>query len=149
MDSIGDGELFILLPIILLVFCLILVPVVFFILTLRKALLRCAQQSRTMEPDHVWFLLIPFFNIVWQFIVVTRMSVSLANEYRRRNLPIEPEPGKTLGITFCVLNLCGWIPIIGIFTGIAGLVCWIVYWVKIAGFSEKLAMPYTPPAPVQ
>jgi hypothetical protein len=48
----------------------------------------------------------------------------------------DPNPGQTLGLVMCVGNLiCG--PV--------GLVCWILYWVKIAGYSSKLMAP---PAPV-
>lgn len=132
----------------ILIFCCAgLVVAIFFLLTLQKTLQRCAPESRTMEPGQVWLMLIPLFNIVWQFIVVQRISASLANEYRRRNIPIEPEPGKMIGLAYCILGVCGIIPILGILASIACLVCWIIYWVKIGGYSENISMPYT--APVQ
>lgn len=39
----------------------------------------------------------------------------------------------------CILVICGMIPLVNFLAGPAALVCWIVYWVKIAGFSAKLA----------
>ena len=36
---------------------------VLYILTLRKALSRCAPQNRTTSPDSTWFLLIPLFQL--------------------------------------------------------------------------------------
>ena len=51
----------------------------------------------------------------------------------------EPQPGKNLGLIMCILVCCGFVPLLGLFTGIAALVCWILYWVKIAGCSAKLA----------
>ena len=41
----------------------------------------------------------------------------------------------------CILAATGLIPLIGILTGLAGLVCWIVYWVKISGYSRLLEQP--------
>jgi hypothetical protein len=32
-------------------------------------------------------------------------------------------------------------------TGIAGFICWVIYWVKIAEFSNKIALPYAAPVP--
>jgi hypothetical protein len=69
------------------------------------------------------------------------MASSLRNEFLRRQLPLaEPEPGKTLGIAMCILIATSWIPV-GIVTGFASLVCWILYWVKIAGYSRQIQFP--------
>jgi len=128
--------------IIVIIGCLLavaLIPGIFFILTLQKALQRCSPESRTTSPGTAWLLLVPLFNIIWQFILVSRMSESLHNEFIKRNIEEEPAPGKAIGIAFCILNICGIIPIIGIVASVCGLVCWIVYWVKIAGYSGKIA----------
>jgi hypothetical protein len=95
-------------------------------------------------------MLIPLFNLVWHFIVVTNIARSLANEYAMRRLPMyEREPGKGIGLAMCILAACGIIPVIGLFTWLAGLVCWIIYWVKISGYSRRLVAPiqYGPPPP--
>lgn len=120
---------------------ILIIPGVFFCLTLKKALDRCSPESRAMQPGMVWLLLIPLFNIVWQFLVVINMAKSLGAEFKKRGIAAEPEPGKTLGLIFCVLNICGLIPVIGMFLSLGGLVCWIIYWVKIADFSKKIAAP--------
>jgi hypothetical protein len=127
---------------ILIVAVIFLVPFIFFILTLQKALERCAPQIRTITPGAVWLLLIPLFNLVWMFIVVVRISETLGNEFRRRKLEREPSPGQAVGLASCALFLGGFIPFIGILARLAALVCWIIYWVKIAGYSAELAMPY-------
>ena len=78
----------------------------------------------------VWLLFIPQFNIVWHFIVVLNMAKSLGAEFQKRRIAEDRSPGQTIGLIMCIGNLiCG--PV--------GLVCWIVYWVKIAGYSSKLA----------
>jgi hypothetical protein len=118
-----------------------LVPFIFFLLTLQKAFNRCSPESRAMQPGMVWLMLIPLFNLVWQFFVVLNLTKSLAAEFRKRGIAVEPEPGKTMGLVMCILFCCGIIPFLGILCSLAGLVFWIIYWVKIAGFSSKLAAP--------
>jgi len=121
----------------LVVFALMLVPMIFYCLSLQKALNRCSPECQAMKPGMVWLLFIPLFNIVWQFMVVLNMAKSLAAEFQKRGIAEDPNPGQTLGLVMCIGNLiCG--PV--------GLVCWIMYWVKIAGYSSKIAEPPVPAA---
>jgi len=123
----------------LIVFLIFLVPFVFYVLTLQKALNRCAPENRAMEPTMIWLLLVPCFNIIWHFFVVLNMAKSLGKEFQKRGLAGDPEPGKKLGLVTCILPCCSIIPFVNMMTGPAYLVCWIMYWVKIADYSKKLA----------
>lgn len=119
-----------------------LVIAVFYLLTLMRALQKCAPQSRTMRPGMVWLLLIPFFNTIWSFFVVTAMSHSLANEFRLRGMVnAPPEPGELLGIAMSVCWVLGATPFLGFLGSLAGLVLMIMYWVKITEFSRMLDVP--------
>src|SRR5665213_4325068 len=96
--NLGGGE------IVVLVFAffgttVLFVPAgIFYILTLRNALWKCAAESRTMSPGRLWLLLIPFFNLGWHFVVILNMAKSLRNESLRRNFPNrDPESGQSLG----------------------------------------------------
>jgi hypothetical protein len=131
------------LVLILAVFSVVfLIPGIFYALTLQRLLERCAPASRAMSPGLVWLLLIPLFNLVWHFVVVTNVARSLRGEFVARGIPLpEAEPGKSLGIAMCALAASSWIPLLGFVTGLAGFVCWIVYWVKMADFSRQLSMP--------
>ena len=120
---------------------IMLIPLIFYCLTLQKALNRVSPENRAMAPGMVWLLLIPLFNIVWQFMVVLNMAKSLGAEFKKRNLAEEADPGKSIGLTACILLCCSVIPFVGGLAGLGYLVCWIIYWVKIAGFSGKLAAP--------
>jgi len=122
-------------------FAIMLIPGIFYCLTLQKALNRVSPENRAMGPGMVWLLFIPLFNIVWHFFVVLNMAKSLGAEFTKRNIVAEANPGKVIGLAMCILPCCGIIPVVNMFTGIAALVCWIIYWVKIAGFSNKLAAP--------
>jgi|SRR5579863_6589629 len=127
-----------------------LIPGVFYLLTLQKALGRCSPQARTTSPESVWLMLIPLFNLIYHFILVINIAKSLGNEFTRRGIPsADPEPGKSLGITMCVLDACSVIPVFGTLGALAGLVCWILYWVRISDLSGIIATPFPPPQPSQ
>jgi hypothetical protein len=125
----------------LIVLAIMLIPAIFYCLTLQKAMTRVSPENRAMGPGMVWLLFIPLFNIVWNFFVVLNLAKSLGAEFKKRNIPAEAEPAKGIGLAMCILACCGIIPVVNWFSGIATLVCWIIYWVKIAGFSGKLAAP--------
>jgi len=120
---------------------IILVPLIFYLLTLQKTLNRCAPENRAMAPGLVWLMFIPMFNIIWHFFIVINVAKSLGAEFQKRGITEEPQPGKTIGLIMCILAACGIVPILGILCSLGALVCWILYWVKIAGFSSKLAAP--------
>jgi hypothetical protein len=128
----------------LLSFCLFLflIPAIFYLLTLQNTLAKCPPGSRTMEPGMVWLQLIPLFHLIWQFFVVMAIAKSVGNEFRRRGIPCpDPLPGQNIGMAMCICGCCGIIPIINLLAGPAAFVLWIVYWVKVAGFSRMLDFP--------
>jgi hypothetical protein len=103
---------------------------VLFLLTLSRCLAQCSPRNRTMEPGLVWLNLIPLFDIVWMFVTIIKLSESLRNEYRDRGLPTDdPDFGQMMGILYMVFSLV---------CGLIGLIFFIMYWVKIAGFKNQL-----------
>ena len=144
MFSITIAKLIALTTIVAIVFGIALIPLIFFCITLQRCLNRCSPQCRTMTPAKVWLLLIPLFSLIWQFVVVSRIASSLSNEFKLRKIIGEPEPGKSLGLAFCILFVFGLIPIVSIFACMAGMVCGILYWVKIAKYSAEISIPVTP-----
>jgi len=119
-------------------FAIALVPLIFYVLTLQKAINRCAPENQAMQPAMTWLLLIPCVNLIWHFFVVLNLSKTLGAEFQKRGMAEEPEPGKLLGLIMCGLFCASIIPVIGALFSLGGLVCWILYWIKIAGFSKKL-----------
>ncbi|MFN6038664.1 MAG: hypothetical protein ACK452_09360 [Bacteroidota bacterium] len=76
---------------------------------------------------------------MWHFLMIGYIADSLAAEFKERNLPLRDErPGFAIGITFLILQLCGIIPILGVLASLGGLVCWIIYWVKISEYKNQL-----------
>lgn len=111
---------------------------IFFLLNLHRALQRCRPRNRTMEPGQVWLNLIPCFNLVWTFITVQKVAESLDNEFYDRRLREDGDFGKGIGTAYAALNVAACIPYIGGLFGIAGLVCFILYWVKIHQLRKRL-----------
>lgn len=125
-----------------------IVAAVFFLLSLQRALRLCAPQNRLMEPGSVWLCFIPLFNFVWIFFVVSRVANSLRREFEFREAP-QDDYGRGIGLAYCVLTVTSIIPIVGLLTGLAGMVCWIVFWVRISSLARILefgAMPEETPA---
>ncbi len=117
----------------------LLIPFILYMVTLQNTLKLIAQANRKMEPGLVWLLFIPIFGVIWHFMIVIRLSESIANEARSREIVLDSlEPGKQLGTAMCVLFVLSIIPVIGSITAIAGMVCWIIYWVRIAGYKRTL-----------
>ena len=116
-----------------------ILPAVFYILTLQKALSKCASSSLTLEPGMVWLLLIPLVNLVFHFFVVFGMADSLRNEFNRRGVVVvDLAPGKSIGLAMCVCGCCSIIPFLGVLASLGFLVLWVVYWAKIGEYSRML-----------
>ena len=98
-------------------------------MSLSKCLHQVAPRNRRIEPGQVWLNLIPLFNIVWIILTILRTAESLQNEYEDRGLRGDGDYGKTSGLIYYVGSLvCG--PV--------GLVGFIMYWMKIAGYTREL-----------
>ena len=105
---------------------------ILYIQTLQKTLHQIKPENRTISEGSLWLLLIPLFNLIWHFFVVNKMSISLANETKSRNINLgEIQPGQSIGIAMCILNLIPYLNIIG-------FVLWIIYWVKISNYKNIL-----------
>lgn len=112
---------------------------ILYLASLSGLLAKCSPAARTMQPGMVWLMLIPFFNLIWSFIVVNAISDSLAKEFGLRSLPLpEPMPGKPVGIAMAVCGACSIIPFVNFLAAPAHLVLWIMYWVKMSGYSHCL-----------
>lgn len=115
---------------------LFLIPVIFFLLTLQNTLKAISPENRRMPPSNVWLLFIPLFNLVWQFIVVDRIAQSIGAECARLNIPVnDPKPTYGIGLAW---NICNCIAFIPFFGGLASLVTFIIYWVKVAEFKKLI-----------
>ena len=123
-----------------LLWLLPLVPLVFYLLTLHRTLAACAPANRRMEPGAGVAAAHPASSaLVWQFFVVLAVSGSLgagvprsaASPPSRTRAVVGPGHVRPVGLRRHPVprpaGRCS-----------ASLVCWILYWVKIAGFRNLL-----------
>ncbi|MEW6468936.1 MAG: hypothetical protein AB1458_08435 [Bacteroidota bacterium] len=110
----------------LIVFGIPAVLGIFYCLTLQRTLEAVSPENRKMPPGQVWLLYIPLFNIVWHFLVVIAIADSLRDEMKKRGIPSKEErPTFGIGIATSVSPIF-------IVTLFYGVICWIIYWVKVA-----------------
>ena len=135
------------------ILALALIPMIFFLLTQQNTLKSIQPANRLMEPGLVWLQLIPLFGLVWQFIVVSRISDSIRNEFNSWQTDDSilgysdsesmrlayRRPTYDIGLAYCILFCCSIVPMLGSLAAIAGFVCWIIYWVKLAEYKKKIS----------
>ena len=116
---------------------LLIIPVAFYLMTLQRTLQVIIPENRRMPPWQVWLLLIPFFNLIWQFVVVNKISHSIRRECERLNIStIQEKPTFDLGNIQSLLFIAGFMPKIGFFFAFCGIICWIIYWVQVAKYQS-------------
>ena len=114
-----------------------------------------------MKPGWIWLQLIPFVGQVWQFFVVTNIAGSIKQEMETGSEDsilgiadtmtedeLRRKPTFNMGITYCMLNVV--YVLLKLVTrsrtstlltllALAGMVCWIIYWVQLAACKKKLS----------
>jgi hypothetical protein len=142
----------------------LLILAILFLLTEFNTLRYIRPENRLMQPGWVWLQLIPLFGQVWQFVVVMRIAGSIRNQWRAAEddsiLGISAEtdangitnkPTLGIGIAYCTINalmiFCNLLFRAAPNTGVSMIVgsmaivstiCWVVYWVSLAGWKRRL-----------
>ena len=94
------------------------------------------QQFQQMPSGQVWFLLIPLFNVVWNFIAYPKISESFKLYAQSKNMDDGSDYGRQMGTNYAIAMA------IGLVCGIAslvGLILWIMWLVKIYDYKKRLA----------
>lgn len=99
---------------------------------------RIPPQHRQMEPWQVWLLLIPLFNLVWNFFVYPKLARSYQSYFTEQGRTDLGDCGEQLGLWYAICaaaaTVVGIIPCLGMIlgpvAGIAALVLWIIFLVK-------------------
>lgn len=128
---------------------------IFFLITQQNTLKAIREENRLMRPGQVWLQLIPLYNYVWQFKVVSRISDSIRLEFDSRKddsilgysdvQAVEVaniRPTYDIGIAMCILNCCTLIraPFLEDFIGIAELSCSIIYCKKLLDYKRMIQL---------
>src|SRR5687768_11891449 len=81
--GLGSIELTVLIVIAVLIG---MIPKIFYLLTLHRAIEKVSPQHQQMPPGQVWLEFIPVFNLVWQFYNVNNVTRSLELEFQARGI---------------------------------------------------------------
>jgi hypothetical protein len=98
---------------------------------------RIPAQYREMDPAQVWLLMIPLFNIVWNFFVFPKLSRSYKAYLESMGDTSAGDCEATLAMAYCIVAAPYIIPCVNCFTGLAALVIVIIYLIKIDGLKAK------------
>ena len=120
-------------------------------------LMRCFQripaQFRTMEPAHVWLLMIPCFNLAWVFFVYQKLPESFKNYFNAVGRHDVGDCGKQLGMWYCICFVGSLIPYLGALAALASFVLLIMFLIKAhelkAMIPEGGQMPANPLGPIK
>lgn len=140
VDAAAGGMMAMILTILCVALAIGIAIAVFYCLTLSKALKQVRPGNRDMEPGQVWLVLIPFFNLYWNFKIASDIPSSLKREFRERGMGRSGDDyGANVGKWYAICCILGLVPFVNYVSGLAQLVLWIMFWVKIAGYSKELA----------
>ena len=123
-------------------FLLVLLGISVFILYLFYNLLNALPaEYRLMEPAMVFLLLIPCFNLVWNFFVFARISKSYENFFGDHDRPVG-DCGAGIGVPYSICAVLVSIPCLNyvtiFFCGPAMIVLIIIYLVQLHGLKKEI-----------
>lgn len=123
----------------ILIFLAIFIAIfVFYLLTLRKALVLAGPENRQMDPNLVWLNFVPLLNLGWIIYTVLKVSEAITNKLNAHDVQDPGQGAKAVGLTYGICGVVSIIPFIGMVAGLVGFVCWIIYWVKVAGYNSQM-----------
>lgn len=140
MGSLGFQELLLLAVVVLGM----LVPYIFFLITLQNALKTISPEYRQISPGTVWTMLIPVIGVVMLFIIANNIGSGFKKEFDRYAVFKQGKPTYALGLVFAILQSCYFVSsfmgtyLVSGLLSLGILVIWIVYWVQVNSVKNEL-----------
>ncbi len=106
---------------------------------------RVPQQYRVIEPGLVWLLLIPLFQVIWNFFVHVRVSRSFQNYFQATGDTTVGDCGESIGRWYAICVACTFVPCANYIAGPAALVLLIIFLVKVWDLRSRIGTT-APPA---
>ena len=126
----------------LLVFLIVFVVALAIAILLLYLVYSCYQrippQHRQMEPWQVWLLLIPLFNLIWNFFVYPKLAKSFQSYFAEQGRTDVGDCGEQLGLWYAICAALCAIPCVNYIAGPAALVLWIIFIVKAMGLKGQI-----------
>ena len=99
---------------------------------------RIPREFRKQEPGMVWLLMIPCFNLVWNFFVYQQLADSYKAYFASVGRTDVGDCGKSLGLWYAICVACCIIPCVNYLALPAGLVLLIIYLVKATDLKGQI-----------
>lgn len=109
--------------------------VCYLLFVLQKAI---PKQHQRIEPPMIWLLVIPLFNLVWNFFVYQQIADSYTSVFASRGQPQRGGAERQLGLAFSICAACSVVPCLGALAALAALVLLIIYLVKMFALKTEL-----------
>ena len=89
-----------------------------------------------MEPGMVWLLMIPLFQIVWNFFVLPKTSRSFQRYFAAQGRTEFGDCGEKIGLWCAICFALNLVPCVGLVAWLAAIVLLIMYLVKVVGLKQ-------------
>ena len=93
---------------------------------------------RSLEPARVWLLLIPVFNVAWNFLVFPGLSKSYKAYFDSVGDATVGDCGGRIALWFCVAMVGGFLPFLSRVAAPASLLLLIIYLIKAYELKAKI-----------
>jgi len=127
-EMAGPCLLFIVLPAIQAMICWYLV----------EAFRYIPERYRFQEPNRVWLLMVPFFNLYWNFKVLPALAESFQVFFYSRGIADVDDCGERYARWYCYLAITWLIPCVNFVTGIASLVLVILFLIEADKLKKRI-----------
>lgn len=96
------------------------------------------RQCQIREPNLTWLLLVPLFNLYWNFKVYPALAESFQAFFYSRGIADVDDCGESLAMWYCILA-CFWVvPCVNLVTGLASLVFLILFLIKAHDLRDRI-----------
>lgn len=118
---------------------LVLVANIFFCLSLYSAMKKVPEKQRSFPAWFSWMIAIPFLHLIFAWIMI---PFGIPGSFKRHCQDNHAALAKAkslfgVGLALVILMSLSILPYINIGTGVATLVLYIIYWVKIVKFKKR------------
>ena len=98
------------------------------------------SQYRLQEPEKVWLLMIPLFNLYWNFKVFPALAESYQAYFYSRGVAQVEDCGEQLARWYCICSCLWVVPCLNGITAIASLVLIILFLVRAHELRNRISL---------
>jgi len=116
-----------------------LLPLYYFLKMMQETFESLQEENRLLVPGQVWFVLIPGFGLVWNFIVISKLADSLKLEFDGRGIPYSEErPGYMTGLISAIFYCGVFIPFVCYFAIPGWIIFLIIFWSRVDAYKREI-----------